>query len=94
MASQNLTNMKKLLRFTSVLAICNLIFLSSCAPEENDPPCNCEEVFYQEAKYQEETTNVWLLSRTEISREATDCQDETDFIRTGNGTEALRIECN
>tara|TARA_R100001369_G_scaffold2966_1_gene9739 strand:- start:6527 stop:6760 length:234 start_codon:yes stop_codon:yes gene_type:complete len=77
-----------------VLAVCSLLLLSSCAPEENDPPCNCEEVFYEEAKYQDESTDEWLLSRIEIYRETISCQDETDFIRTGNGTEASRIECN
>ncbi|NNE33182.1 MAG: hypothetical protein HKN40_12520 [Winogradskyella sp.] len=85
--------MKNLIRSSIALAISSLLLLISCVPEENDPTCNCEEVFYAESKYQEGTSDVWLLDRTETSREPVACQDETDYTRTGNGTEVSRIEC-
>lgn len=91
----NLSNMKKLLRSTVMLAVMSCLLFFSCTPaQESEATCNCEEATYMEEKYQEETDNSWQLNRIETNRVGIDCQDETDFVRTGNGTEVKRIECN
>lgn len=90
----NLINMKSLLRSTVLLVATSMLLLFGCTAEEEAIPCACEEVIYMEEKYQALPDETWLLNRVEISRTAIPCQDETDFIRTGNGTECSRIECN
>ena len=86
--------MKKQLQLPVLLTafFCALFF--NCSPEDNDSDCGCEEAIYIEEKFQEASDNSWQLNRVEISRTDIECQDETDFIRTGNGTEVRRIECN
>ncbi|WP_439151836.1 hypothetical protein [Winogradskyella sp.] len=86
--------MKNLLRSTVILVATSLMLLFGCTAEEEPIPCACEEVFYLEQKYQPEGDDTWLLERIETSRNAVPCQDETDFVRTGNGTEVSRIECD
>jgi hypothetical protein len=90
----NLIRMKNLLRSTVILVATSLMLLFSCTAEEEAIPCACEEVFYMEQKYQAEPNDTWMLERIETSRVAVPCQDETDFVRTGNGTECSRIECD
>lgn len=94
LALPNLTNMKNLLRSTVLLVAVSLLLFFGCSPEEDEFICNCEEAFYIESKSQIESTDIWQLNRTETSRADVECQPETDFIRTGNGTEVRRIECN
>ncbi len=89
----NLTNMNKQLQPTVWLAAMTCLLFISCTAEPNEPNCGCEEATYLEEKYQD-SSQEWLLNRVETNREAVECQDETDFIRTGNGTEVKRIECN
>lgn len=83
--------MKKLLRSNVLLSALSCLLFFSCAVE-NETTCECEEITCIEEKYQED--GIWLLNRIETNRVAVECQDETDFIRTGNGTEAKSIQCN
>jgi len=94
LANPNLTNMKNLQRSTVLLVAVSLLLFFGCTPEENESVCNCEEVYYNESKFQIESTDIWQLNRTEVSRTAIECQNETGFVRTGNSTEVRRIECN
>lgn len=85
--------MKNRIQFTLVLTIMlNLLFFSCTTENQEDTNCNCEEAIYIEEKYQSDD-GTWLLNRVEMSRQDINCQDETDFLRTGNGTEVRRIEC-
>jgi len=98
----NLLDMKKQLLLTlSVALICGLTFLK-CSPEvevevQQEVSCDCEQVTYLESKYQEETTNTWLLQHIEIERIPVGCQTETNFSVPPIGSvqrEVYRIECN
>lgn len=83
--------MKKLLQSNVLLsATCCLLFFSCTV--QNETTCDCEEITYIEEKYVE--NGIWLLNRIETDRITVECQDETDYIRTGNGTEVKSIQCN
>ncbi|WP_425075743.1 hypothetical protein [Psychroserpens sp. S379A] len=86
--------MKKLLQSNLLLFTISCLLFFSCTTEsdETETACECEEITCIEEKYVE--NGIWLLNRIETNRVAVECQDETDFIRTGNGTEARSIQCN
>jgi len=81
-----------------VALILSLPFLgctAETAPTEE--PCACERVTYIEAKYQNQTTEKWLLGYNETARESVNCQTETDYSIPPTGSvlrEVHRIECN
>ena len=85
--------MKKLLRSTVLLAVMYCLLFFGCATNQEEM-CDCEEATYIEQKFRLDSNEPWQLDRIETNRVSVTCQDETDFIRTGNGTEVKRIECN
>lgn len=96
-AVPNLLKMKK--RLLSMLSLALIFSLSilGCSPDsEVEETCSCEKVTYIESKYQEESTNQWLLNYVETSREQVECQDETNYSIPPTGSvarEVFRIEC-
>ncbi|WP_299130925.1 hypothetical protein [uncultured Winogradskyella sp.] len=86
--------MKNLLRSSVLLAMMSCLLFFGCSVTEDETPCNCEEATYIEEKFLADSADDWQLNRVETNRVSVECQDETDFVRTGNGTEVTRIECN
>ncbi|WP_144374500.1 hypothetical protein [Winogradskyella sp. PG-2] len=92
--------MKKQLPLMLVLALIFSVTFFGCSPESEaleESACDCDKVTYVESKYQEETTNEWLLEHLETNREDVQCQPETDYSIPPVGSltrEVHRIECN
>ena len=86
--------MKNLLQSTVLLAVLSCLLFFGCSADQDEMTCACEEATYIEEKFQADSSEEWQLNRTETNRVPVECQDETDFVRTGNGTEVTRIECN
>ncbi len=92
--------MKKQLKTmsTTCLIFGFALFLGCSTESELDEDvCGCERVTYIEAKYQQQSTQIWLLNYTETNREPVDCQEATNYSVPpigGELREVHRIECN